>query len=56
MASNILAEIEIAETMTGQDLTKTKEALVDRITVSMFHRDLIDDEHKTMAAVIGAFK
>ena len=56
MASNILAEIEIAEVMTGQKLDKTKEALVDRIIVSIFHRDLIDDEYKTTAKVIGALK
>jgi hypothetical protein len=44
------------EVMTGNDLTKTKEALINRVKISIYNRNLVDEELKTPARIVAGIK
>ena len=53
---NQLGELQMVEIMTGQDLKDTKQALINRVKVSIYNKDLIPDELKTQANIVGGIK
>lgn len=53
---NLLGEIDLMEVMTGKDLSDTKKALVDRMKISIYNRNLVDDELKTASSIIAGMK
>lgn len=56
--SDLLSVIKIQETITGGtvDLKKTREALINRMKVSIFNMSLIDPEDKGIALAVSGLK
>ena len=38
---NLLGEIDLMEAMTGKDLNETREALLDRLKISVYNKNLV---------------
>ena len=53
---NALSNISLMEMMTGQDLTDTKEALINRVKISIFTQDCVKDELKSMSRAVASLK
>ena len=53
---NLLGEIDLMEVMTGKDLSKTKEALINRVKISIYNRNIVEDELKTVSSIVAALK
>lgn len=58
LCGNIIGELQMAEIMSGEknQFKETKEALINRIKVSIFSTDLIPEEAKGAATVLGGLK
>ena len=53
---DLIGQIELVEVSTGQDLSDTKEQLINRMKVSIYNKTLIKDEQKGIAIAAASLK
>lgn len=54
--SDLLGVIKLQEVMSGQDLSNTKEALINRMKISVYNTSLIDNEDRGIALAVSGVK
>lgn len=53
---DLLGEIDLMEVMTGTDLSSTKQTLINKLKISVYNQNLVDEELEHPASIVAGIK